>query len=189
MPNIFIVMKIIITESQFGRISKEIGEIGYNPQREYPSKDLIDIYAEDIPKYGKPLNIHLDIPYENVIYQPKNEEFILLAYHNDKPVMLCIFFIEKNSIEIEGIFANEVIRGQEIGIKTYEQIAKKFGLPISSGGSQTKYSRYGIWEKLIKKYPDNITVVDDYGGKERPLEDVGIDTVYSDVRYRLKLYF
>lgn len=180
-------MKVIITESQLKMLSKEIGEIGYNPEQKYRYKNIIKSYADEIYSYGQPLNIHIDIPYKNDIYEPENGQFLLFAYDKDKPVLMCEFYMDSDGIEIGSIFADETIRGQEIGIKIYKQLVKTFNLPLISGGSQTANSRYGIWEKLIKKYPGKITVVDYYGGKERPLEDVGIDTVYSDVRYRLKL--
>lgn len=167
---------------------QEIDEIGYNPKKEYQFKDTINRYINKTHLYGQPIDVHLDIPYKNVIYQPDEGSFVLFAYDKDNPVMMCEFNIESDSIEIQGIFADESIRGQEIGIKTYEQLIKNFKLPLISDSGQNQYSRFGIWEKLIKKYPDNITVVDDYGGEERPLKDIGIDNVYDDLRYRLKLY-
>ena len=133
----------------------------------------------------------LNLPYKNKTFEIPNEDhFILILYNNkDIPILGFEFKYSGNgSIEVLYIHGNKEIRGQEIGVKIYEELSKHIKAPIYSGEQQTPYSRFGIWKKLIDKYPDKVVPYDKWKFKDIPLTNIKLDDIYNNNNYLLKLF-
>lgn len=169
--------------------AKEIGYTQISPSF-IPSSIEKLAYTENLNQLKQLKNINLDIPYKNKTFEYGKRSFVtVLYYDNTKMGLASLFTIDSNGINIDDIKADDNIRGQEIGIKFYQALAKAFNKPICSGQNQSQYSRYGIWEKLAKRYPKKITVIDLENNKEYPLSSIGLDNVYNhheDHNYILK---
>lgn len=123
--------------------------------------------------------------------------FMSVYLHNGETILGKIE-LEKfeDGYSVISIHLSEEISGKELGIKTYLSLINVLNKPLYSGAQQTTFSKFGIWKKLINKFPDR--VVGYHNGYEQELEIrdgelyAGDCEVYShdedcgDVRLKLK---
>jgi hypothetical protein len=184
-------MKILLTEQQLNSLKKDVGEISYIGN--YDSGDayhtLMYSNQQIQGKNSKPIKLKLQLPYRNKTYKINNA-FITMLYQNTyDPILSCRFHINEWGINIDHILADKSIRGQEIGIKVYQQLGLSLDLPVCSGTQQNSYSRYGIWEKLMIKYPDKINVINTQTKEVIPFSTIDKNKIYSDLEHILQIKF
>jgi hypothetical protein len=121
---------------------------------------IINYSFEDAKNNGKKIT-SIDIGFNNHIYdtnRPNLQDNYKLFILNEKltPILYLGFYDYLDGFKVGTISSTLESRGKELGYKIYVGLSKKFKKPIYSDSTQTELSRFGIWQKLIKNYPDNV---------------------------------
>ena len=135
---------------------------------------IINHSFEDIKKNGKKIG-SIDIGYKNEIYdsgKPKlSDNYKLFIFNKEHiPILYLGFNNFLDGYKIGTISSTQESRGKQLGVKIYVGISKKYKKPIYSDSTQTEASRFAIWGKLIKSYPNNVVGFDQKTKKDLKLD-------------------
>jgi hypothetical protein len=119
---------------------------------------------EDAKNNGKKID-SINIGFTNYIYnlnKPDMHDNYRLFILNEKsiPILYLGFYDYLDGFKIGTISSTLESRGKELAFKIYVGLSKKFKKPIYSDSTQTESSRFGIWQKLIKTFPNNVVGFD-----------------------------
>jgi hypothetical protein len=191
--------KIIISESQVKSLVEQLlepKEIMALPHMDSSAEQSAG-YVQNLSKEFGKLNpdIHLNIGYPNDYYFRVGSQYFdhsFLFYKNDKKTEIVLTIALKNifdGFQIAHVYGTQEIRGQEIGVKIYEELSNTFKKPLFSGEAQTPNSRYGIWNKLLLKYPNRVVLFNTETNENIKINEKNTDMAYDDihkVNYLLK---
>jgi hypothetical protein len=169
-------MKIEITESQFNRLMSvdEIGNMG-RKRWEFKPISLKQMKSENETQKnlykGKVNNIWKNkLNLDGLMDYAFGDSLLFNVYLHDNENILGQITLSKfeDGYSVIDIHFSESISGKELGLKIYLSLIKILNSPLYSGDSQTSFSRLGIWDKLINRYPDR--VVGFHNGSDQYLE-------------------
>ena len=134
---------------------------------------------EDVKNSGKRMG-SIDIGYKNEIYDSGKPElsdnyklFVLNEEHI--PILYLGFNNFLDGFKIGTISSTQESRGKQLGVKIYEGIRKEYKKPIYSDSTQTEASRFAIWDKLIKSFPNNVV-----GFDQKTNQDLKLDFINGE---------
>jgi len=197
-------MKILLSESQFERLMSvdEIGTMGstrweatptslsdmlrHNLNQKISSKDRMNFL------WKNKLNI------DGLKDYAFGDEYVIDIFLHDEEMIYGQIILEKfmDGFAVVDIHVNKNFSGKEIGVKIYMSLIDILKSPLYSGASQTVFSKFGIWNKLMNRFPDR--VVGFHNGSEQYLDMrdgelyagdcpvYGHDEDCGDVRLKLK---
>jgi hypothetical protein len=169
-------MKIEITESQFNRLMSvdEIGNMG-RERWEFKPISLKQMKSENETQKnlykGRVDNIWKNkLNLDGLMDYAFGDDLIFDIYLHDNENILGQITLSKfeDGYSIVDIHFSESISGKELGLKIYLSLIKILNSPLYSGNSQTSFSKFGIWNKLISRYSDK--VVGFHNGSDQYLE-------------------
>jgi hypothetical protein len=169
-------MKIEITESQFNRLMSvdEIGNMG-RERWEFKPISLKQMKSENETQKnlykGRVDNIWKNkLNLDGLMDYAFGDDLIFEIYLHDNENILGQITLSKfeDGYSIVDIHFSESISGKELGLKIYLSLIKILNSPLYSGNSQTSFSKFGIWNKLISRYSDK--VVGFHNGSDQYLE-------------------
>ena len=134
---------------------------------------------EDVKNSGKRMG-SIDIGYKNEIYDSGKPElsdnyklFVLNEEHI--PILYLGFNNFLDGFKIGTISSTQESRGKQLGVKIYVGISKEYKKPIYSDSTQTEASRFAIWDKLIKSFPNNVV-----GFDQKTNQDLKLDFINGE---------
>ena len=135
---------------------------------------IINHSFEDIKKNGKKIG-SIDIGYTNEIYDSGRPElsdnYKLFVFNEEQTPILYLGFNDfLDGFKIGTISSIQESRGKGLAIKIYVGISKEYKKPIYSDSTQTEASRFAIWDKLIKSFPNNVV-----GFNQKTNQDLKLD--------------
>lgn len=197
-------MKIMISESQLNHLMgmDEVGTMG-SKRWDFKSeslKNMMKSHHMDKQRSEGKLNYlwKNKLKLDNLMDYAFGDDILINVYLHNGNMVLGQIILEKfeDGYSIVDIHISEELSGKEIGINIYLNLVKILNKPLYSGSSQTVFSKFGIWKKLMNRFPDR--VVGYHNGNEQELEMRGGELyagdceVYShdedcgDVRLKLK---
>jgi|TARA_R110000803_G_scaffold34223_1_gene74835 predicted RNA methylase len=135
---------------------------------------IINHSFEDIKNSGKKIG-SIDIGYTNEIYDSGRPElsdnYKLFVFNEEQTPILYLGFNDfLDGFKIGTISSIQESRGKGLAIKIYVGISKEYKKPIYSDSTQTEASRFAIWDKLIKSFPNNVV-----GFNQKTNQDLKLD--------------
>jgi hypothetical protein len=129
--------------------------------------------------------VGLDIGVKNEIYLDESKPYkiykIYVLNSNNNPVYYSGMTIDRslNGLKTVAVIAAPEARGQGLGWKIYDAMAKRFNVSLYSDDSQTDDSKIGIWSQLIKRFPKRVVAYDKVTDKDIPLTSEVLARVYK----------
>lgn len=106
---------------------------------------------------------------DTVIFQVTPSYIRYIVLNNENPILYLGLNKFLDGWQSNVVAAEPGARGKGLATQVYVKSSDFLKQPIYSDATQTDASRLGIWDKLIKSFPDRVVGYDQRTGKNLPL--------------------
>jgi hypothetical protein len=116
--------------------------------------------------------VGLDIGAPNIIVRSPDMYQIYVFDQNKNPIFYAGMSKFHNGLKTGAVASSPEGRGQGYGWKIYNAMSQYLKVPLYSDSTQTDDSRIGIWQQLIKNFPNRVVGYNQVGKQDVNTHDV-----------------